>query len=52
MDFDPKYHIQIETDALWYVISEVLSQMTFDQHFSNYVTYKKDHNSSKAKIDQ
>ncbi len=38
--FDQKRHIRIETDALGYVISGVLSQMTSDQLLSNHMTQK------------
>lgn len=37
---DPKCHIYIETDALRYAISKVLSQITLEQHSSNYVIHK------------
>ena len=57
--FDPKRHIWIETDALGYTISKVLSQMTLDyldhldQPFSHHVTYKNlDLIFSKSKISQ
>ena len=36
--FDPKRHIQIETNASGYAIDGVLSQMTLDQHFSDHMT--------------
>ncbi len=51
--FNPKRYIHIETDALGYAISGVLSQIIWDQHSSSYVTYK-DSNSdfSKSKISQ
>ena len=38
--FDLKCHIQIETDALGYVISEILSQLTSNQYSSYHVTHK------------
>ncbi len=52
--FDPECHIQIETDALGYVIGRVLSQITsdhLDQLFSDHVTYENlNPISSKSKI--
>ncbi len=47
--FDQECHIQIETDALGYVIGGVLSQMTSDQHSSGHMTHE-DPISSKSKI--
>lgn len=38
--FDSECNIYIKTDALGYAIGKVLSQITLEQHFSNYVTYK------------
>ena len=38
--FDPKCHIQIETNALGYAIGEIFSQMAPNQHFSDHVTHK------------
>lgn len=38
--FDPELYICIETDLLGYVIGDVLSQMTLDQHFSNPMPYE------------
>ncbi len=38
--FDPECHIQIETDALWYAIGGLRSQMISDQHSSGHVTHK------------
>ena len=38
--FDPECHIEIETDALGYIICGVLSQMALDQHSSNHVMNK------------
>ncbi len=49
--FDIKCHIRIKTDASGYAIGGVLSQMTSDQHSSDYVTHK-DPNCSKSKIGQ
>ncbi len=54
--FDPKRYIWIETNALGYAISEILSQMTSDhsdQLSSNYVTHKNINPIlSKVEIDQ
>ncbi len=49
--FDPECHIRIETDALGYTISGVLSQMTLDQHSSDHVTHE-DPILSKSEIGQ
>ncbi len=38
--FDPERHIQIETDALGYAISGMLSQMTLNQLSSDHVTHE------------
>ncbi len=38
--FDPKYYIHIKTNVLRYAISEVLSQMILNQHFSDHVIYE------------
>ncbi len=38
--FDLECYICIETNALGYVIGEVLSQITLDRPFSNHVTHK------------
>ncbi len=48
---DSERHIHIETKALGYVISGILSQMTLDQYFSVYMIHK-DPNSSKSEISQ
>ncbi len=47
--FDMKRHICIKTDILRYAISKVLSQITSDQCFSNYVIHK-DSDSFKSEI--
>ena len=49
--FDLKRHIWIETDVSRYAIRRVFSQITSNQHFFGYVTYK-DLISSKSKIGQ
>lgn len=49
--FDSKCYICIETDTLEYDINKVLYDMTLDQHFSTYITYK-DLISSRSKIGQ
>ncbi len=51
--FDLKYHICIETNVLEYFISGVLSQMTLDQSFFDYVTHENlESNLSKYEIGQ
>ena len=50
--FDPDRHIRMETNALGYAISRVLSQMTLGQHFSNYVTHKNYSDFLKSEIGQ
>lgn len=49
--FDSKYHIQIETNILGYIIGKVLSPIILDQCFFNYVT-QKNTNLFKSKIGQ
>ncbi len=38
--FDLAYNIRIEIDVSGYVIMKVFSQMTLDQHFSDYMIHK------------
>ena len=48
--FDPKCHIQIETDPSSYAISEVLSQLTPDQLTYDHLIFGQDKlNSTKSK---
>lgn len=35
----PKYYIWIEINILSYTIYEIIHQFTFDQYFSNHITY-------------
>lgn len=49
--FDSKHYILIEINTLGYFIDKILSSITLDQLFSNYVTYKNlDPNFSKSEI--
>lgn len=50
--FDQEFHIWIKTIALGYAINGVLSVMTLNQHFSDYVTHKNHSNFSKFHIGQ
>lgn len=49
--FDLEHYIQIDMNGLGYVIGGVSSQISLDQHSSNYMTYQNS-NSSKSEINQ
>ena len=48
--FNLKSHIRIKTNALGYIISRILSQMTSDQLSTNYVTHKNYYDFLKSEI--